>query len=81
MAAAARSDNVSAVQTRVPGFFPTLYEIVERLYRHWDHTASIGGVTDAVQDLTRFTVDVTSTLCFGQDINTLNRATIRSRIT
>lgn len=54
-------------------FFPTLHEIVERLYRQWNHAATTGNVIDAVEDLTRFTVDVTSTLCFGQDINTLEQ--------
>lgn len=55
----------------LPAFFPTLQEITQRLYRRWSRVATDSGVTDVVQDLTQFTVDVTSTLSFGQDINTL----------
>lgn len=57
----------------LPAFFPTLREITDRLYRRWDAVAARNGVTDVVQDLTKFTVDITSTLSFGQDINTLEQ--------
>lgn len=57
----------------LPPFFPTLQTITERLWRRWDQIAANGGTTDVVQDLVKFTVDVTSTLSFGQDINTLEQ--------
>lgn len=57
----------------LPSFFPTLRTITERLWRRWDRIAANGGTTDVVQDLVKFTVDVTSTLSFGQDINTLEQ--------
>ncbi|WP_423824000.1 cytochrome P450 [Salinisphaera sp. SPP-AMP-43] len=57
----------------LPPFFPTLHTITERLFRRWDEVARNGQTTDVVQDLTRFTVDVISTLSFGQDINTLEQ--------
>src|SRR5699024_8385246 len=58
-------------QKGFPSFFPTLQTITERLYNRWQRVAENNGVTDVVQDLTRFTVDVTSTLSFGRDFNTL----------
>jgi cytochrome P450 len=52
-------------------FFPTLRKITERLRLRWKRIAENGGVTDVVEDLTRYTVDVTTSLSFGQDVNTL----------
>ena len=56
---------------QLPEFFPTLRTITGRLRSRWEHVAKTGGVTDVVEDLTRYTVDVTSSLSFGQDVNTL----------
>jgi cytochrome P450 len=56
---------------QLPDFFPTLRRITERLRARWQRVAESGGVTDVVEDLTRYTVDVTSSLSFGQDVNTL----------
>jgi len=56
---------------RLPEFFPTRRTITGRLRSRWEHVAKTGGVTDVVEDLTRYTVDVTSSLSFGQDVNTL----------
>jgi cytochrome P450 len=56
-----------------PSFFPTLQTITDRLRRRWLRIAEQGSVTDVAQDLVRFTVDVTSTLSFGQDVNTLEQ--------
>ncbi|WP_324996473.1 cytochrome P450, partial [Salinisphaera sp.] len=57
----------------LPAFFPTLRTITERLWRRWDRLAANADTTNVVEDLERFTVDVTSTLSFGQDINTLEQ--------
>ena len=56
---------------QLPEFFPTLRTITGRLRSRWERVAKVGGVTDVVEDLTRYTVDVTSSLSFGQDVNTL----------
>ena len=50
-------------------FFPLLMNVTERLRRRW--SAGNGEVVDVQSDLMRFTVDVTTSLAFGQDINTL----------
>ena len=56
---------------QLEGFFPTLQRITDRLLRRWQQCADAGTDTDALQDLTRFTVDTTATLVFGKDVNTL----------
>ena len=56
---------------QLESFFPTLQRITDRLRRRWQQSADAGTDTDALQDLTRFTVDTTATLVFGQDVNTL----------
>lgn len=49
-------------------FFPTLVKVTRRLRRRWQ--ADGAGGRDVQSDLMRFTVDVTASLAFGQDINT-----------
>jgi cytochrome P450 len=52
-------------------FFPSLRLVSDRLRRHWQRTVEDGADSDIVQDLTRFTVDATTALMFGTDVNTL----------
>lgn len=52
-------------------FFPTMMRIVGRLQRRWEQAADTGQEIDLLDDLTRFTIDVTSTFAFGQDLNTI----------
>jgi cytochrome P450 len=56
---------------QLENFFPTLQLNSERLRRRWQKSVDAGTSTDVLQDLTRFTVDVTATLVFGKDVNTL----------
>ena len=54
-------------------FFPTLIKVTERLRNRW-HTAAQGHEpVDVQQDLMRYTVDVTTNLAFGYDMNTLEK--------
>jgi cytochrome P450/nitrite reductase/ring-hydroxylating ferredoxin subunit len=53
------------------GFFPTLCTVAGRLQRRWERAAEQGEPIDVVEELKRFTVDVTTTLTFGHDINTV----------
>ncbi|SAK89070.1 cytochrome P450 [Caballeronia ptereochthonis] len=55
----------------IKAFYPTLAAITERLRRRWEAAARAGRVVDMMEDLKRFTVDVTSALAFGEDPNTL----------
>ena len=50
-------------------FFPLLIKVTERLRRRW--STVMNEPVDVQSDLMRFTVDVTTSLAFGQDMNTL----------
>jgi cytochrome P450 len=52
-------------------FIPRLEQVVGRLRRKWWRAALTGKPVDAHADLMRLTVDVTSGLAFGRDLNTL----------
>lgn len=54
-------------------FYPSLEQKVERLYQKWKKNAEEGSIFDIQKDLLRFTVDVTTDLAFGHDINTLGK--------
>jgi cytochrome P450 len=54
-------------------FFGRLEQVTARLQRRWERAARAGSRVDAQRDLTRFTVDVTSGLVFGYDLNTLEQ--------
>ncbi len=52
-------------------FFPTLMKVTERLKKRWDRATTEGTPIDVQEDLMRYAIDVTSTLAFGYDVNTL----------
>jgi cytochrome P450 len=52
-------------------FIPRFEQVAGRLRRRWWRAALSGTSFDALADLMRLTVDVTSGLAFGRDINTL----------
>ncbi|MET0681414.1 MAG: cytochrome P450 [Burkholderiales bacterium] len=54
-------------------FFGRLEQVTGRLQRRWERAADEGSRVDAQRDLMRFTVDVTSGLVFGYDLNTLEQ--------
>ncbi|MGB5097831.1 MAG: cytochrome P450 [Porticoccaceae bacterium] len=51
-------------------FFPTLVKVTQGLQRRWQADGADAAGRDVQADLMRFTVDVTASLAFGQDINT-----------
>ena len=53
-------------------FFDRLDQVTARLQRRWQRAADAGTPIDVASDLKRFTVDVTSGLAFGTDLNTLD---------
>ena len=55
------------------GFYPTLRRVAERLCRRWQRAADAGAPIAILDDLKRFTVDVTTLLTFGHDIDTLEQ--------
>jgi cytochrome P450 len=52
-------------------FFPELKEITKRLYRKWEKDAVQGNEIDIQQDFLRYTVDVTTSIAFGIEMNTI----------
>jgi cytochrome P450 len=52
-------------------YFPALARVTERFEKRWRRAAAAGETIDLQADLMRYTVDVTSGLAFGVDINTL----------
>jgi cytochrome P450 len=54
-------------------FFGRLEQVTARLQRRWERAAGEASRVDAARDLMRFTVDVTSGLVFGYDLNTLEQ--------
>lgn len=52
-------------------YFDRLDQVAGRLLRRWQKAADAGTPIDVAGDLKRFTVDVTSGLAFGTDLNTL----------
>ena len=54
-------------------FYPSLLDKVERLHRKWSQRADEGKPFSIQDDLLRFTVDVTTSLAFGYEINTLEQ--------
>jgi cytochrome P450/nitrite reductase/ring-hydroxylating ferredoxin subunit len=60
-------------QRHLRGFFPSLEGVVRRFLRRWGDAADAGREIDVADDLKRFTVDVTTLLVFGHDLNTLEK--------
>jgi cytochrome P450/nitrite reductase/ring-hydroxylating ferredoxin subunit len=55
------------------GFYPTLRMVADRLRERWKGAAQRGDTLDVADELKRFTVDVTTVLTFGHDINTIEQ--------
>ncbi len=54
-------------------YFDVIATSTERLYRRFAEAASDGRVIEIQKELTSYTVDITSALAFGEDLNTLER--------
>lgn len=59
--------------THVRAFHDPVMAITDRLLGVWQRAASEGRSVDALADLMRYTVDVTTTVAFGRDMNTLEQ--------
>ena len=63
-----------ALDTRhLQQFFPTLARVTGRLRSRWHRAAEVGESVNVLRDLMRYTVDVTTNLAFGYDMNTLEK--------
>ncbi len=55
------------------GFYPTLASVMVRLRERWVGKARDGTVLDIADELKRFTVDSTTLLVLGHDVNTIGK--------
>jgi cytochrome P450/nitrite reductase/ring-hydroxylating ferredoxin subunit len=60
-------------QRHLRGFYPQLRLVGERLMRRWERSAEQGTAIDIIDELKRFTVDVTTLVTFGRDVNTVEQ--------
>ena len=54
--------------------YPRIRMVAERLKGRWSRMAASGETLDVVDELKRFTVDVTMLIVFGYDVNTVERS-------
>jgi cytochrome P450/nitrite reductase/ring-hydroxylating ferredoxin subunit len=65
---------MEALSHRHPkGFYPTLRTVAERLRGRWAGAAARGDRLNVTEELKRLTVDITTALTFGHDINTIEQ--------
>jgi cytochrome P450 len=57
----------------VQSFFPTLQRVTERLHQRWETFTKVDTVIDVQKEMMRYTVDITTSIAFGYDINTLQK--------
>lgn len=55
------------------GFWPRLAEVTARLRTRWDAKAAAGATIDVSEEMKRYTVDVTTLLVLGHDVDTIGR--------
>ncbi|MGH6795515.1 MAG: cytochrome P450, partial [Methylocella sp.] len=60
-------------QSHLCRLYPKLQIVTARLKKRWDRLADAGAPLDIVEDLKRFTVDVTTLISFGHDLNTVEQ--------
>lgn len=58
-------------QRNLRGFYPALAQVAGTLHRRWLVAAEEGRILDVQDEMMRFTVDVTTALVFGHNVNTL----------
>ncbi len=61
-------------QRHLKELYPHIRTVTERLRRRWSAAASAGTALDVVEEMKRFTVDVTMLIAFGYDSNTVEQS-------
>ena len=60
-------------QRHLRGLYPNLQTVATRLKKRWERLADAGAPLDFVEEVKRFTVDVTTLVTFGHDLNTVEQ--------
>ena len=63
----------SLAQRNLRQLYPSIRTVSERMKMRWERSATDGEVLDVVDELKRFTVDVTMLIAFGHDANTIEQ--------
>ncbi len=64
---------LTLTQRHVRGIFPKIQMVAARLKKRWDELAETGAPLDFLDELKRFTVDVSTFVTFGHDVNTVEQ--------
>ncbi|MGC2223187.1 MAG: cytochrome P450 [Methylocella sp.] len=64
---------LALAQRHLRGLYPKLQTVTTRLKKRWERLADAGAPLDIVDELKRFTVDVTTLVTFGHDLNTVEQ--------
>jgi cytochrome P450/nitrite reductase/ring-hydroxylating ferredoxin subunit len=64
---------LALAQRHLRGLYPKLQTVTTRLKKRWERLADAGASLDVVEELKRFTVDVTTLITFGHDVNTVEQ--------
>ena len=60
-------------QRHLRGLYPKLQTVTTHLKKRWERLADAGAPLNVVDELKRFTVDVTTLIAFGHDVNTVEQ--------
>jgi nitrite reductase/ring-hydroxylating ferredoxin subunit len=60
-------------QRHLRGLYPKPQTVTTRLKKRWERLADASAPLDVVEELKRFTVDVTTLITFGHDLNTVEQ--------
>jgi cytochrome P450/nitrite reductase/ring-hydroxylating ferredoxin subunit len=61
-------------QRHLKELYPHIATVTQRLKRRWSDAAAAGTTLDVVEEMKRFTVDITMLIAFGHDANTLEQS-------
>ncbi|MGH6840639.1 MAG: cytochrome P450, partial [Methylocella sp.] len=64
---------LALAQRHLRCLYPSLQTVTARLKKRWERLADAGVPLDVVDELKRFTVDVTTLITFGHDVNTVEQ--------
>ena len=64
---------LALAQRHLRDLYPKLQTVTTRLKKRWERLADTGASLDIVEEIKRFTVDVTTLIAFGYDINTVEQ--------
>ena len=71
---AQRKLSVAALaQRNLRNLYPAIEKVSTRLLAHWRKLAGFGATLDIVEEFKLFTVDVTTLITFGYDVNTIEQ--------